>query len=208
MRLSLEQTKRHLIFSSKLFFPADFFKVWVQSFNWPANCFRTWAACEAQNMYIRCSYIQYNSPWLWGNNMIFILNTIGTSNIRKLYRQQNYMLCWYSDKVHVFHNHKDYMGTHASMLFELKEFISNRVGFVMRLYVASSSCLTSPPNMRGDLAIDHRVICEDKICQGTKMSTWFFKRTERTNSDVLIVYLSAFLIWVKVTSSMRTFIWA
>jgi hypothetical protein len=49
------------------------------------------------------------------------------------------------------------------MLFELKEFISNRVGFVMRLYVVSSSFLTSPPNMRGDLAIDHRVICEDEI---------------------------------------------
>ncbi len=48
------------------------------------------------------------------------------------------------------------------MLFELKEFISNRIGFVMSLYVVSSSFLTSPPNMRGDLAIDHKVICEYK----------------------------------------------
>jgi hypothetical protein len=54
------------------------------------------------------------------------------------------------------------MGTHTSMLFELKEFISNRIGFVMSLYVVSSSFLTSPPNMRGDLAIDHKVICEYK----------------------------------------------
>ena len=54
------------------------------------------------------------------------------------------------------------MSKHTSMLFELKEFISNRVGFVMRLYVVSSSLLTSPPNMRGDLAIDHRVICDDE----------------------------------------------
>ena len=54
------------------------------------------------------------------------------------------------------------MCTHASMLFELKEFISNRIGFVKRLYVVSSSFLRSPPNMRGDLDIDHKVICENK----------------------------------------------
>ena len=54
------------------------------------------------------------------------------------------------------------MSAHASILFKLKEFISNRVGFVKRLYVAPSSFLTSPPNMRGDLAIDHKVICKNK----------------------------------------------
>ena len=54
------------------------------------------------------------------------------------------------------------MGTHASMLPELKEFISNKTAFVMRSYVALSRFLTSPPNMRGDLAIDHKVTCENK----------------------------------------------
>ena len=54
------------------------------------------------------------------------------------------------------------MGTHTSMLFELKEFISSTISFVMRSYVALSRFLTSPPNMRGDLAIDHKVICENK----------------------------------------------
>ena len=54
------------------------------------------------------------------------------------------------------------MGTHASMLPELKEFISNKTAFVMRPYVALSRFLTSPPNMRGDLAIDHNVICKTK----------------------------------------------
>lgn len=49
--------------------------------------------------------------------------------------------------------------SHASLLFELYEFISSRVGFVMRLNVESSSFLISPPYMRGDLAMDHRVIC-------------------------------------------------
>lgn len=48
------------------------------------------------------------------------------------------------------------------MLFELNQFISKMVGSVMRLYVLSSSFLTSPPNMKGDLAMDHRVTCDDK----------------------------------------------
>lgn len=45
------------------------------------------------------------------------------------------------------------------MLFELKEFISKRVGLVIRLNVEASRFLISPPNMRGDLAMDHNVIC-------------------------------------------------
>lgn len=50
------------------------------------------------------------------------------------------------------------MDLHASALFALKEFISSIVGFVIRLYVVSSSFLASPPNMRGDLAMAHKVI--------------------------------------------------
>jgi hypothetical protein len=52
--------------------------------------------------------------------------------------------------------------SHASILFVLKEFISRMKGLVIKLDVVSSSLLTSPPNMIGDLAIAHKVICEGK----------------------------------------------
>lgn len=46
----------------------------------------------------------------------------------------------------------------ASILFELKELISSRVGFVMILKVELSIFLKSPPYIIGDLDIDHKVI--------------------------------------------------
>ena len=90
-------------------------------------------------------------------------STIRRSNIRKLYKQVNSILCCYLDKAYFsWETTEDYRDTHASMLFELKEFISKMVGFVKRLYVCSSSFLASPPYIRGDLAIDHNVTCENK----------------------------------------------
>lgn len=46
----------------------------------------------------------------------------------------------------------------TSLLFELKAFMSNRVGLLMSPNVQLSSFLISPPNMRGDLAMAHNVI--------------------------------------------------
>ena len=54
-------------------------------------------------------------------------------------------------------------GSHASILFELKKLIYSRVGFVIRSYVVGSIFRKSPPYIRGDFAIDHKVICETKI---------------------------------------------
>lgn len=55
---------------------------------------------------------------------------------------------------------KDLNGSLASLLFKLKELISSRVGSVIILNVKGSIFRKSPPYIRGDFAIAHRVICE------------------------------------------------
>lgn len=58
-----------------------------------------------------------------------------------------------------FPRKKKFDGSHTSILCELKELISRRVGFVIRPYVVGSIFRTSPPYIRGDFAIAHKVIC-------------------------------------------------
>lgn len=88
------------------------------------------------------------------------------------------------------------------MLFELNQLISNRVGFVRRPSVASSSFLISPPKIRGDLAMDHRVTCQkiDRIQTG-HLNYAIFAQPLRKN------YLSTLLIQIQPAISMWTIIW-
>lgn len=69
----------------------------------------------------------------------------------------------------------------ASLLFELKELISSTVGSVIIANVASSSFFISPPNMSGDLAIAHKVICR-KISQ--TIVHWLGKVKQRLDDNV------------------------
>jgi len=88
--------------------------------------------------------------------------TLRTSNIRKLHVQCDDISG--KKSVNIPKASKKNIVSHASILFVLKEFISRTKGFVIKLYVVSSSFLTSPPNMRGDLTIAHKVICKEKTC--------------------------------------------
>ena len=105
-------------------------------------------------MSIGCFYFFAASSHLLTKILIF---TIHTCDIRKLPMLQKKYDINLRNIIPSIPKKTD--GSHASMLFELKELISKRVGFVITSYVLGSIFRTSPPCIRGDFAIDHRVIC-------------------------------------------------
>lgn len=89
------------------------------------------------------------------------------------------------------------------MLLELNQLISNRVGFVRRLNVEASSFLISPPKMRGDLTMDHRVTCQRiHRIQIDHLSCVIFAEPEPLQKN----YLSTLLIQIKPAISVWAFI--